>query len=91
MSGLEPAQNVWALILQGLDLDVVGTREEEMHTKMVTRVECNKGEVCTFKPRCKFHHPEGGNVVPERKKSQRKKSVKTIEEALEQLSFHEEQ
>ena len=67
MSGLEPAQNVRALILQGLDLDVVGTREEEMYTKMVTRVECNKGEVCTFKPKCKFHHPEGGNVVPERK------------------------
>jgi len=57
---------------------------ENMEIK-VNMVVCNRGERCAFKPKCKFNHPEGGNVIP----PERKKSGTSVEKNLEQLNIKE--
>jgi len=80
------------LAKQGHHLDVTKSPEKELYSKeedmefrKVNLVVCNRGEGCVFKPKCKFNHPEGGNIIP----PERKKSGHTLEKNLEPLNVNE--
>jgi len=61
-------------------------KEEDMEIKKVSVVTCNRGEGCVFKPKCKFNHPEGGNLIP----TELKKSGTSIDKNLKHLNVNEE-